>query len=78
MASDAAEHGVHCLPFPACASGPASLLPSRRAGRTPVYGMSVTAPCLDWGTTSALLGTLAAAVKERRAATHSDKKARTA
>jgi len=45
-------------------------------GRTPVFGMSVTAPCVDWSTTSSLLDTLASAVRARREAAP-NKKART-
>ena len=37
------------------------------AGGAPVYGMSVTEPCLDWSATSAILQKLAAAVRQRRA-----------
>ena len=32
------------------------------------YGMSVTYPCMDWGTTASALESLALAVRERRAA----------
>ena len=41
------------------------------AGGAPVYGMSVTEPCLDWSATSAILQKLAAAVRQRRAASQS-------
>ena len=37
-------------------------------GQAPIYGMSVTEPCLDWSATSDLLGKLAAAVRQRREA----------
>ena len=37
------------------------------AGGAPVYGMSVTEPCMDWSATSAVLEKLAAAVRQRRA-----------
>ena len=37
------------------------------AGGAPVYGMSVTEPCMDWSATSAILQKLAAAVRQRRA-----------
>jgi len=48
--------------------------------RTPVYGLSVTEPCMDWSTTSEVLETLAAAVRRRRReqAKQPAKKARTA
>ena len=41
------------------------------AGGAPVYGMSVTEPCMDWSATSAILQKLAAAVRQRRAASQS-------
>jgi len=37
------------------------------AGGAPVYGMSVTEPCMDWSATASILEKLAAAVRQRRA-----------
>ncbi|KAL1519203.1 hypothetical protein AB1Y20_003463 [Prymnesium parvum] len=49
-----------------------------KKGITPAFGMSVTTPCLDWGTTASLLDKLAAAVRDRREAAAPNKKPRTA
>ena len=35
-------------------------------GQAPIYGMSVTEPCLDWSATAEIIGKLAAAVQQRR------------
>ena len=41
------------------------------SGGAPIYGMSVTEPCMDWSATASVLEKLAAAVRQRRAASHS-------
>ena len=38
------------------------------SGGAPIYGMSVTEPCMDWSATASVLETLAGAVRQRRAA----------
>lgn len=36
------------------------------SGGAPIYGMSVTEPCMDWSATASVLEKLAAAVRQRR------------
>ncbi len=58
---------------------PSSLLTGRqqlRDGKAAAYGMSVTEPCVDWGSTAAALKELAEAVRSRRAGNGNGKKAR--